>query len=244
MRKNISVIMSIYKEPLKWVSESINSILNQTFKDFEFFIINDNPNRKELQEFLKKYKKQDKRIILIQNKKNLGLTKSLNIALKKSKGKYIARMDADDISLPNRLKIQYEYLEKNKRYFLCASKAILIDEENNKIVSINILYLDKVLPFILKNVGNILIHPTIFFRNEGFRYNERFLFAQDYYFYLKVLKCGKKISIIKEPLIKYRKNQNSITNTKKDICKKYKILARNLNRKKEKNLIRIIFKNH
>ena len=109
----ISVIMSVYNEPLDWVQESIDSILQQTFGNFEFIIINDNPNNKELFDFLITNKIKDNRIIIINNDENIGLTKSLNKGLERAKGEYIARMDADDISLPERLEKQINFLNTN-----------------------------------------------------------------------------------------------------------------------------------
>jgi glycosyltransferase involved in cell wall biosynthesis len=95
--------MGVYKEPLDWLRQSIDSILNQSFTDYEFIIICDNPRYEEGMELLKKYANSDRRIILLFNNENIGLTKSLNKGLEIARGKYIARMDADDISKPERL---------------------------------------------------------------------------------------------------------------------------------------------
>src|SRR5687768_3512659 len=96
----ISVIMSAYNAE-KYVIEAIDSILKQSFKDFEFIIINDCSNDHTL-DILNEYAQMDTRIQIINNEENLGLTISLNKALKEAKGKYIARMDADDVSHPER----------------------------------------------------------------------------------------------------------------------------------------------
>ena len=117
----ISVIMSIYSEKEEWIKESIDSILSQTFRDFEFIIINDNPKRKENENLLLEYSQKDNRIIVITNKENIGLTKSLNKGLSIAKGKYIARMDADDISFPTRFQKQIDFLDKNTEYVLCGA---------------------------------------------------------------------------------------------------------------------------
>lgn len=109
----VSVLMCIYKEPLEWINDAINSILNQTFSDFEFIIVNDNPDDIELCEFLIQKASSDSRIKIYPNKKNIGLTKSLNIGLGYCLGKYVARMDADDISLQMRFEHQVEYLESS-----------------------------------------------------------------------------------------------------------------------------------
>ena len=121
MSKNIvpaiSVIMSVYSEPIEWIKQAIDSILNQTFTGFEFIIVNDNPSRTENRNLLSAY--ADERIHLISNSENVGLTKSLNFALALAKGKYIARMDADDISLPSRFLKQFEYLEAHPEIGVC-----------------------------------------------------------------------------------------------------------------------------
>lgn len=109
----ISVIMSVYKEPLDWMAQSIDSILNQIYSDFEFLIVDDNPTDDKLIYFLNDYQKKDSRIKIIVNEQNVGLTKSLNIAIKQAQGKYIARMDADDISCKNRFQVQYDYMEQH-----------------------------------------------------------------------------------------------------------------------------------
>ena len=102
----ISVVMSAYNGE-KWLNEAVDSILNQTFKDFEFIIINDGSNDRTY-EILNSY--NDKRLRIINHKSNRGLITRLNEGLDQSNGKYIARMDADDISLPERFKIQIDFL--------------------------------------------------------------------------------------------------------------------------------------
>lgn len=214
-KPKISVVMSTCNEPLKWIAESIKSILNQTFNNFEFIVINDNPKRKELQEFLEKYKKQDKRIILIKNKENLGLTKSLNKGLRKANGEYIARMDADDISLLKRFEIQYKYLEKHNDIFLIGAGAININKNGEKTTSHKPFTDEKKLKQVLEK-RNSIYHPTIFFRNEKDNfYREKFRYAQDYDFYLCLLSKNKRLTNISNTLIKYRINSNSISFSKR-----------------------------
>jgi glycosyltransferase involved in cell wall biosynthesis len=210
----ISVIMSTYNEPIKWLKESIDSILNQTFGDFEFIIINDNPKRKDLQVELEKYQKKDKRIKFIKNKKNLGLTKSLNQGLKMAKGKYIARMDADDISLNTRFEIQHNYLEKQSDIFLVGSGATFIDEKGN-------FLLKNIPPITHKKIierfkiKNCLLHPTIMMRNEEkLKYREKLLYVEDYDFYLNLATKGKKLFTMNKILLKCRISKNSIRHKK------------------------------
>src|SRR3989344_9200868 len=112
IKPKISVIMSAYNVE-KYIAESIESILNQTFRDFELIIINDASTDKTL-DIIKGFMKKDKRLKLINNKKNLYATISRNKALRIAKGVYIAIQDSDDISLPNRLEVQKNYLDKKK----------------------------------------------------------------------------------------------------------------------------------
>lgn len=130
MCPRVSVIMSVYNSE-KYLEDSIKSILNQSFKDFEFIIVNDCSNDNSLK-IINKYKENDVRIRLINNSKKINLANSLNKCLKVAKGKYIARMDADDISIKNRLEIQYNFMEENEDIFLCGGSAIVINEYGKK----------------------------------------------------------------------------------------------------------------
>ena len=205
----ISVIMSVY-DGEKYLDESIQSILNQTFKDFEFIIINDCSTDNSLY-IIKQYAKNDKRIVLIQNEENIGLTKSLNKGLKIAKGKYIARMDADDVALSERFNKQYDYLEKNKNVFLLGTSAMMIDEDGNRSIKITAITQEKKIYSRLRK-KNTIIHSSIMFRNDfELFYRENFKYAQDYDLYLRVLSEGKIIKNILEVLLYYRVCKNSIS---------------------------------
>ena len=118
MNPKISVVMSVYNGQ-DYLDEAIQSILKQTYKDFEFIIINDGSIDKSL-EIIEKYKQQDERIVLI-SRENKGLIASLNEGIEKARGKYIARMDADDISLPNRFEEQLKIMENDKEIVGCGN---------------------------------------------------------------------------------------------------------------------------
>jgi len=204
--------MSVYNSE-EFIGEAIKSILNQTYKNFEFIIINDGSTDNSLK-IVKKYLKKDKRIVLIDCKANLGLTKSLNKGLKIARGDYIARQDADDVSLPERFEIQYDYLKNNKDVFLIGTGAIKINPDGSIIgvhkAIINSEELKKAL-----EKSNVIYHPTIMFKNENYLYREKFRYSQDYDFYLLLLSKGKILANIQENLVKYRVDPKSISSSKR-----------------------------
>ena len=105
----ISVLMSVYNETLREIRESIDSILAQTYTDFELIIVLDQPNYDEGLSLLREYASQDNRIKILVNEKNMGLALSMNYAAEHAKGAFLLRMDADDICMPDRLQKQYNF---------------------------------------------------------------------------------------------------------------------------------------
>ena len=201
----VSVLMSVYKEKPEWLEESINSILNQTFKDFEFIIINDNPEGVEQKEVLVKYKSLDKRIRVVENSCNMGLPKSLNIGLEIAKGEYIARMDADDISLPERFELQHRFLKTNPEYSICGTYARFMDEKSKIGHRIRLGYSDGELKARLLFYTPFM-HPSIMARRDlicNLKYNEYFKIAQDIDLWLR-MRDKTKFYNIPQILLYYR----------------------------------------
>ena len=189
--------------------------MQQTFKDFEFIIVNDSPRRNKIKKLLHHYGTVDHRIRIIENNKNLGLTKSLNRAIRIANGRYIARMDADDISLPERLCLQYGFLKRNANVFLVGSSVQIIDENGipkGKVIKHS--NHKKIVEDILAN-RLPFYHPTIMFRNIRFLYRENFETTQDYDFYLNLLSRNKKFSNLKQILFYYRTSDQSVSMTKR-----------------------------
>lgn len=213
--------MSVYNEPLDWLKGSIESVLGQTFGDFEFIIVNDNPGRGDIRDLLEHYRGGDNRIVVITNDENLGLTKSLNKAIKAAEGKYIARMDADDVSLPERLALQYQFLEENDDIFLVGSSVKIIDQKGAVRHSAVKHTNHKEIVQDMFGGRLALYHPTIMFRNEGFLYKEHFETAQDYDFYLNLLSKNKKFANLRDILLHYRVSNRSISM----ISKRKQVLA-------------------
>ncbi|MCC8152339.1 MAG: glycosyltransferase [Lachnospiraceae bacterium] len=108
----VSIIMPVYNAQ-EFLSEAIESVLNQTFTDWEMIIVDEPTTTDSTDDIIRHYMESDERIRLIINEEKLGISKSLNVALDASRGTYIVRMDADDISLPNRLEEQVKYMERN-----------------------------------------------------------------------------------------------------------------------------------
>lgn len=208
----ISVIMSIYNEPEEWLRESIESILNQTFTDFEFIIINDNPERQLNDVLLNEYKNKDKRIIVIKNEKNIGLTRSLNSGINASNGEYIARMDADDISLPERLMEQIIFMKKNHNVIVCGSNIIILNNNHNRLKTYP-EYSNFCKDFLFFN--SCFAHPSVMLRrrvlvDNSIFYNINYLKSQDYGLWCDLIDYGDFYNIQK-PLLKYRLSENQIS---------------------------------
>ena len=203
----ISVVMATYNEPEKYLRESIESILNQTFKYFEFIIILDNPDNKKAEKIIKEYQQKDKRIVFIKNEKNLGLAGSLNKGIEIAKGKYIARMDADDIALPKRLEKQFKYMENNKDIDLLFSWVYFIDENDSilkefKPVKEKVRNLKK---YFFKE--HLLVHPTLMAKSRVLMKNifdENQRKSQDFELWIRLMTKNYKFDIIEEFLLKYR----------------------------------------
>lgn len=201
---SISVVMSVYNGE-KYLSESIESILNQTFRDFEFIIIDDGSTDNSLK-IIEDYQQKDNRVVLIRNKENTGLPASLNKGIKIAQGKYIARQDADDVSMPNRFEVQYKYMENNRAIDILGTGRLFIDIEGtifskNKIDSFNA-------GKILRSGENVFPHGTAFIQKKVFievgLYDERFLYTQDLEYWIRCYLRKKNIHRLKDCLYKYR----------------------------------------
>lgn len=212
--KKISVIMSVYNEKEEWLKEAIDSILNQTFSDFEFIIIMDKPDNYNIINLLRAYEENDKRIKIYINEENNGLVKSLNKAIKLCNGEFIARMDADDYSYPERFQKQIEFLSQNTNIDLCATGVIIMNEKGKEI------YKAKVYGTTAKKAEKSLIYRNIFPHgswmikkskiDELGGYNE-INQAEDYDLLFRMLYKGMKIVVIPEYLFRYRLRETGIS---------------------------------
>lgn len=200
----LSVVMSVYNAG-DYLCKAVNSILNQTFHDFEFIIIEDCSTDNSLQ-ILEKYAQKDGRIILIkkgQNNVAKGFIENLNIGLEKAEGKYVARMDADDIAMPNRFERQIAALKNDPDLFVIGSSLEMIDENDKMIRPLPSIPDDaSIKAEMFKNIA--LYHPAIMFRNENVRYREKMISCEDYDLFFRWMMAGKKMANITDPLLKYR----------------------------------------
>jgi glycosyltransferase involved in cell wall biosynthesis len=204
----VTVLMPVYNGE-KYLDEAIDSILGQTFKDFEFLIVNDGSTDKT-GEILKSY--NDLRIKIINNEKNIGLTKSLNKGLKSARGEYIARQDADDISMPERLEKEVEFLEMHQDYAVVGTFAKIINENSKILYFLERPVEDSKIREVFKK-DNCIIHGSSMIRKAclseiGF-YNELMLRSQDYELWLRLSKKYRFANIAKY-LYMWRKHNENI----------------------------------
>ena len=220
--------MSVYNG-MPFLKEAVESVLEQTYKNFEFIIVDDASSDDTLK-YLKSLKDKQslrsssfdelrtaglKRIKLIENKKNLGLAASLNIALRQAQGDYIARMDADDISYPERLNTQLKYLERNKEIDLCGSWVTLINQEGKTVGKNRKNPLEDYKIKRLLGIYPAIIHPSFFGTRKFFvksgGYKEEFDGAEDYELLCRAKNRFKYANIAKELLqMRLRDDRRSI----------------------------------
>jgi glycosyltransferase involved in cell wall biosynthesis len=208
----VSVIMGVYNKS-KFLEESIQSVLKQTLRNIELIIIDDQSTDGSWK-IIKKFARINKRIIAHKNKINLGSTRTRNVALNLARGKYLAILDADDLMYPERLLKQTRYLDSHPDIFLVGTSAKFIDE-NGKLL--RTFWKWQLTPFIINHRLNhtcVFIHSSILFRNDGTRYNEKYKRGEDWEFYLRARRCGKKMTNLFLPLTKYRLDPKGIMSTK------------------------------
>lgn len=215
MTLSISVIMPVYNAQ-RYLSEAIESILTQTFRDFEFINVNDGSTDSSL-EIIQRFQEKDSRIRII-NQSNQGVTKSLNNAIHLAQGKYIARMDADDVSLPTRLEKQCQYMEAHPEIAVCGSRALIIDDNGDVIKKDRIFCTHEKIEHRHLAGKCSMKHPSVIIRADVLRevngYNEELPYAQDFDLWLRIGEIGK-IENLPDVLIKYRRNVDSISYMKK-----------------------------
>jgi glycosyltransferase involved in cell wall biosynthesis len=209
----VTVLMPVYNASAH-LREAIDSILNQTFTNFEFLIINDGSTDSS-EEIILSY--NDPRIRYEKNEVNIRLIATLNKGLEIAKGKYIARMDADDISLPERLQVQFDFMEASPAVALCGSWCEVTGSSSGmvKLVTDHNDIMMKML------YQSHLVHPTVMLRKSAIdsfttKFDPQFLHAEDYEFFVRI---GEKFKLacIPQVLLKYRVHEGSISIQNRDL---------------------------
>ena len=205
----ISVIMPAYNAE-KYINEAVDSILGQSFGDFEFIIINDF-SKDATEEIILSY--QDNRIVYVKNERNMGVAATLNRGLDLAKGEYIARMDADDISKANRLEVQLAYMEKHPECGICGSNLLLFGQgktdelfcfaKSDREIRADMLF------------NSSFAHPSVMLRRSvleenSLRYDCSFERVEDYELWSRMLTVCKGHNI-QEPLLRYRFHASQVT---------------------------------
>ena len=209
----ISLIMSVYNGE-DYLRDAIESVLNQTFRDFELIVIND-CSTDSTGEILNRFAQLDERIKVHTNEVNLRLPLSLNKAIALAQGKYIARMDADDICLPERLEKQYEFMENNPKVALSSCRFMTL---KNGVISSGGCggKSDKESIKALLLVTNPILHPGIIAKADAIRnlgYDKNFTCTEDMELWTRFVMAGYDIEIMPEYLMIYRLHDKQITET-------------------------------
>ncbi|MDK2932820.1 MAG: hypothetical protein PWP27_630 [Clostridiales bacterium] len=210
----VSVLMPVFNGE-KYLKESIESILNQTYNNFEFIIINDGSTDNSLH-IINEYAKKDNRIVVI-SRKNKGLVYSLNEGLAIAKGEYVARMDCDDVSMPERFGKQVQYMEQNREVSIIGTFIQTFGILDEQIKTKYERWFN--FKFDTKNIEEIFLkrcvicHPSVMMRKKVLQdlngYSYRYKCAEDYDLWLRAIKKGYKLAQLEEKLIKYRVHTES-----------------------------------
>ena len=203
----ISIIMPNLNNR-EYISKSIQSILDQTFTDFEFIII-DNNSTDNSQKIIQDFSNKDSRIVSLHSEKR-GISHLLNLGLKHAQYEYIARMDSDDMALPNRLEIQLDYMTSHPDVAVLGSPTVIIDQKD-EIQFISNHPADEILYERIQK-ENAISHPTVLFRKSKILaaggYNPLAIHAEDYDLWLRVMKLGR-LQNLATPILKYRIHNNA-----------------------------------
>jgi glycosyltransferase involved in cell wall biosynthesis len=208
----LSVLMTVYNGE-QFLEESVTSVLESEFKDFEFVIVDDGSTDKT-SEILKHFGRLDSRIRILSNTHNLGIVNSKNLGLNHCVGKYIAMMDADDISMPNRFSEQIIFMDMNPTVSISGTSILLFDSYSNKRVLKN-CRTDNLEKFLL--IENVFNHPTVILRKSDiksdiFYYSSKYHFTEDYELWTRVaykLNFGN----LDKPLLLYRYGGSAAQNS-------------------------------
>lgn len=225
----VSILMPVYNAE-KYLIEAVDSILNQTFKDWELIIINDGSTDRS-RELLSQI--ADNRVIIVDNETNLGLIDTLNKGINLSKGEYIARMDADDISTPERIEKQVQFMDSHPHHIMCGTNALVIDNSGKVIGKIRNLTDNQFLQINLL-FSNPFIHPSMMIRSDILKnnsYDKQYKHIEDYELWCRIALLGE-VANLQDDLLLYRWHDSNISviNAETQIRSKKEINKRQLER--------------
>jgi glycosyltransferase involved in cell wall biosynthesis len=210
----VSVLLPTWNA-MRFLPAAVESILSQHFEDFECIIVDDG-STDETPKYLRSL--ADGRIRVLRREANIGVTAALNLGLAQCRGRYIARMDADDIAEPGRLAEQVNLLDEREDVGIVGSSRLLVDEDGNPIAVAEAMPDDLSIRWKCL-LGNPLPHPTVMLRHEllqrhAIRYDESYRSAQDYELWTRLLPLTHAANI-RAPLLKYRLHRSSISRSRK-----------------------------
>lgn len=201
----VSVIMATYNEKPEIVKPAADSILTQSYKNVELLIMDDSEDP-ETVACIDRIG-SDPRAAVIRGETRMGLSGARNVGLKRSKGKYIAIMDGDDISLPHRIERQVDYLERHPECFVLGGQTNIIDE-NGALISKRRYPLEGTRLKLFAAYRNPISHPAVMFRRElyekGFMYDEGLEMSEDLDLWLRIMNSGYEIRNLNETVVNYR----------------------------------------
>lgn len=200
---------------MPYLPEALDSIMNQTLTNLEILCINDG-STDETAEVLEQYATRDKRFRVVHNETNLKLITTLNKGVQLSKGEYFARMDADDVSLPNRLEIQFDFLQNNPNVNIVSTSKYIITEKNEvlaeNITRNSLPETSLFVSFLYRPIGHAeLMGKTSIFKENPFKQESHTVHTEDYELWTRLLRKGYKLANLKDPLYKFRINSQSVS---------------------------------
>lgn len=226
----VSVVMALYNEPPEIVSAAIRSILDQTYRNFELLIFDDSTDPGTLaaiDSFC-----ADPRVRLSRGAERVGFVRSLNLGLEAAAGEYIARMDGDDISLPDRFEKQVAFLEEHPRIDAAGGQIDIIDGAGTA-VSHRKYPCGRAGFYFYSILRNPIAHPTVMMRaslvREGYRYNESLVQNEDLDLWLRMMRDSHRILNMRDTLLRYRVTDNFLEKRATDARWQYLLDVRKMN---------------
>lgn len=209
----VSVLVPLYNTDENHLKEMIESVLNQTFSDFELLLLNDSPENESIRRIVKSY--TDKRIVYSDNPKNLGISACRNKLIEMAKGEYLAIFDHDDVCMPKRLELQVAYMDQHPEVGVCGGMALEIPKNRiYKYPETN----EKIKQALMGECS--VLHPASMLRKtvlieNNIRYEAAYSPAEDYMLWIRLM-AVTMFHNIQQPLIKYRKHENNTSHRQQE----------------------------